>query len=197
MGRFVVRDGFFKKAKDEGYRARSAYKLKEIQSRFHLVRRDDKVLDIGSAPGSWLQVISDVVGPQGLVVGLDILEAKPFSQKNVVSIRQDIRELDVSALMEDLSVAGFDAVTCDIAPNLTGIRDTDDRNVEELYDAVKAVVRKSLKKGGHFAFKAFYSEDFKGVMVEMNKMFRHVSVFKPTASRKGSSETYLVCTDRI
>jgi 23S rRNA (uridine2552-2'-O)-methyltransferase len=196
MSRFVVRDKYFQKAKEDGYRARSAYKLKEIQNKYHPIKRGDCVLDLGCAPGSFLQVISELVGPAGLVVGIDILPVGALSQKNVVAIQSDIRSIDVTALTAKYAPLGFDAVTCDIAPNLSGIRDVDDRNMAELYGAVRSVVVTSLKKKGHFVLKAFYSEDFKATKTDLSRLFRSVLVFKPDASRSVSSEVYLVNTDK-
>lgn len=197
MGKSIIRDTFFKKAKEEGYRARSAYKLKEIQTTFQVFRRSARVLDLGCAPGSWLQVISEIVGPEGSVVGIDILPMTPMSQRNIVTFQRDIRELDIRAFFDELSLGPFDGVACDIAPNLSGIRDVDDKNVRDLYGAVRKAVEESLKSGGNFVFKSFFSDDFKTYMTDLRKMFKKVSVFKPVASRSVSSEIYLVCIGRM
>jgi 23S rRNA (uridine2552-2'-O)-methyltransferase len=193
MGRFVVKDTFFKKAKQEGYRARSAYKLKEALDKYHLLKRGDKVLDIGCAPGSFIQVISGIVGQEGVVIGIDILPMKPFPSCNVKIVTEDVRTIDVKALLSQYDLKHFDAITCDIAPNLTGIRDVDAGNVEELYRAVHAIILVGLKKGGNALLKFFISDSFRGVTQELKQNFSKVTVFKPTASRSISSEIYLVC----
>jgi 23S rRNA (uridine2552-2'-O)-methyltransferase len=196
MTKFELRDKYFQKAKQDGYRARSAYKLKEAQDRFHIIRKGDRLLDLGCAPGSFLQVIVNIVGPEGLVIGIDILPVNDLPHKNIMTIRGDIRETDVAGLCTLHAPGGFDVITCDIAPNLSGIREVDDRNVGELYDAVRGVVTKGLKTAGHFFLKAFFSDDFKATKSDLATLFRTVSVFKPAASRSISSEIYLVAVGK-
>ena len=196
MGRFIVKDSFYKKAKQEGYRARSAYKLKEIQDKYHLIKKDDKVLDLGCAPGSFLQVISGIVGDNGLAFGIDILPAPKLPAKNVVTVCADIREINIKAILSDLSLNHFDVMTCDIAPNLSGISDVDNAHIEDLTGAVIKVVQEGLKSGGNFIIKSFFTATLKGITQELQKTFQKVSTFKPTASRSVSSEVYLVCTGK-
>jgi 23S rRNA (uridine2552-2'-O)-methyltransferase len=196
MTKFELRDKYFQKAKQDGYRARSAYKLKEAQDRLHIIRKGDRVLDLGCAPGSFLQVIVNIVGSEGVVIGIDILPVNALPHKNIMTIRGDIRETDVEGLYALHAPGGFDVITCDIAPNLSGIREVDDRNVGELYDAVRGVVTKGLKTGGHFFLKAFFSDDFKATKSDLATLFRSVSVFKPAASRSISSEVYLVAVGK-
>lgn len=192
MSKFILQDKYFQKAKYNGYRARSAYKLKEIQESFRLIKKADRVLDLGCAPGSFLQIHAGIVGPEGIVVGIDILPTIKLPQKNIVTIQGDIRSIDIMELRAFYARDGFNVITCDIAPNLSGIREVDNRNVSELYDAVKDVVAKSLRAGGHFVLKSFFSDDFKSIKSDLATMFRTVSVFKPVASRSVSSEIYLV-----
>jgi 23S rRNA (uridine2552-2'-O)-methyltransferase len=193
MSRFVVKDTFFKKAKQDGYRARSAYKLKEIQEKFRIIRKGGVVLDLGCAPGSFLQVISEVVGPGGLVLGIDLLPLAPLPRQNVVAVTADIRSLDLELLFRTHGLSHVDAITCDIAPNLTGIKEVDNKNSEELYDAVLGIVRQRLKKGGNLLMKVFFSEVFGDITKELKKHFGRVSLHKPAASRSISSEIYCVC----
>jgi 23S rRNA (uridine2552-2'-O)-methyltransferase len=192
MSKFVLRDKYFQKAKQDGFRARSAFKLKEIQTRFNPIKRGDRVLDLGCAPGSFLQILTEIIGPEGIVVGVDILPLTPFPQKNVLTIQGDIREIDVTGLCTHYAPIGFNVITCDIAPNLSGIREVDDKNMGELYDAVKEFVKKGLKAGGNFILKSFFSDDFKATKSDLATLFKSVSVFKPAASRSISSEIYLV-----
>ena len=196
MGRFVVRDTYFERAKKEGYRARSAYKLLEIQKKFHVVGRGDRLLDLGCAPGSWLQVLADIVGEKGLVVGIDLLPVAPLPQKNIVTRRADIREVALDALLSEFSLKAFDVVTCDIAPNLSGVRDVDNANIGDLYKAVRRVVEAGLRKQGNFVFKSFFLDDFKGRLTDLESLFSKVSIYKPTASRSVSAEVYLVCSGK-
>ncbi len=192
MPRFIVKDTFYKKAKDAGYRARSAYKLEEIQKKFRVMKKGDAVLDLGAAPGSWLQVESSTVGESGLVVGLDILPVKALSLPNVIVKQADIRDVDVTVLLAETARPAFDVITSDIAPNLSGIRDVDNANIYDLYRAVMDVVARGLKKGGNFVIKLFFSPDLKDMTKELRPLFLKVATFKPEASRDVSSEVYLV-----
>jgi 23S rRNA (uridine2552-2'-O)-methyltransferase len=196
MGKFVVKDSFYNKAKKEGFRARSAYKLKEIQDKYHLIRKGDRVLDLGCAPGSFLQVLSGIVGDSGMACGIDILPTPKLPSKNIIAIQADIRTIDINSILSDLSIFAFDAATCDIAPNLSGIRDVDNANIEDLAHAVIKTVREGLRPGGTFILKSFFTDTLKGVTQELQKTFQKVTLYKPAASRSVSSEVYLVCTGK-
>jgi 23S rRNA (uridine2552-2'-O)-methyltransferase len=193
MSKFVIKDTFFYKAKQDGFRARSAYKLKEIQDKFGLVRKDDRVLDLGCAPGSFLQVLSKLTGDRGKVIGVDILSTPPLPAANVTVMKLDIRDMNIRDILEGHSLDRFDLITCDIAPNLSGIREADDRNVNELFETVLNIVREGLRTGGNFLVKSFFSDSFKETDAALKGIFRKVSVFKPSASRRVSSEVYFVC----
>jgi 23S rRNA (uridine2552-2'-O)-methyltransferase len=196
MPRYVVKDTFYKKAKKEGYRARSAYKLEEAQARYRLIKPADKVLDLGAAPGGWLQVESALTGAHGLVVGLDILPIAPLPLANVVVRKEDIRNLVVAGFLAELVIPSFDVITSDIAPNLSGVREVDHANMMDLYQAVVRIVREGLKRGGNFLIKVFVSPEFKDITSDLKPVFSRVTVFKPKASRDVSAETYLVCTGK-
>ncbi|MCX5813016.1 MAG: RlmE family RNA methyltransferase [Proteobacteria bacterium] len=196
MGKFVPKDTFFKKAKKDGYRARSAYKLKEALDKFHFIRKGDKVLDIGCAPGSFMQVISGIVGQEGMVIGIDILPLKPFQAHNTITVTCDIRDINIKELLGKHAMKHFDVITCDIAPNLTGIREVDNKNIEELYYAVYDIILEGLKRGGDAFLKSFFSDTFSDINLNLKKLFKKVTVFKPVASRTASSEIYLVCVDK-
>lgn len=193
MPRYIVKDTFYKKAKKEGYRARSAYKLEEAQARYRLIKPADRVLDLGAAPGGWLQVESALTGAQGLVVGLDILPIAPLPPANIVVRKEDIRNLVVADFLAELAIPAFDVVTSDIAPNLSGIREVDHANMTDLYRAVVRIVEEGLKRGGNFLIKVFVSPEFKDITSDLKPVFSKVTAFKPKASRDVSAETYLVC----
>lgn len=193
MARFVLKDSFYKKAKEEGFRARSAYKLKEIDAKYHVIKKGDIVLDLGCSPGSFLQVLSDMVGEKGIVTGIDILPTPALPRKNVRTIQADIREVDITKLLAELPLAKPDVVTCDIAPNLSGIREVDDARIEELFLSVLNVVGEALKPGGNFIIKSFSTTIQKGITWALQKRFGKVSQYKPPASRAASSEIFFVC----
>lgn len=196
MSRFVLKDNYFNKAKQEGYRARSAYKLMEAQKKFRLLKKGDLVLDLGCAPGSFLQVIAEIVGAGGLVVGVDVLPTKPLPYGHVTTIQGDIRDPAVGEALLQHAPHGFGVVTSDIAPNLSGIREVDDNNIAEIFEAVRGIINRQLKKGGNFLLKSFFSDKLKSFQSELKSMFNGVTVFKPAASRSVSSEIYLVCTGK-
>ena len=192
MARFIVKDAFYRKAKKEGYRARSAYKLEEIQQRFRIVTKGDRVLDLGAAPGGWLQVESALTGEKGLALGVDILPIVPLSASNVILKIADIRETDVRELLAELAIPAFDVITSDIAPNLSGIKEVDNANIQDLYLAVLRIVKEGLRKGGNFVVKVFLSPDFRDMSSDLKPIFSKVVAFKPKASRGVSAEVYLI-----
>lgn len=196
MSKFILKDSFYKKAKQEGYRARSAYKLKEISDKFGLIKKGDTVLDLGCAPGSFLQILSSMVGAKGTVIGIDILPTPALPAGNVTTYQADIREADIKDLLSGHSAGAFDAVTCDIAPNLSGIREVDDARIEELYLCVIKIVEEGLKPGGNFIVKSFFTSVQRGITDDLKKRFRGVSLYKPAASRSISSELYFICTGK-
>jgi 23S rRNA (uridine2552-2'-O)-methyltransferase len=196
MPRFVVKDSFYNKAKKEGFRARSAYKLEEIQQRFKVIRKGDSILDLGAAPGSWLQVESTLVGQQGIVFGIDILPIDPLPATNVILKEADIRDVNVGELLASAGRPAFDVITSDIAPNLSGIKDVDNARVRDLYLAVLRVVEGGLRKGGNFLIKLFFSPQLGDMAADLKPLFSKVTTFKPKASRGVSSEVYLVCTGK-
>ena len=196
MGKFNPRDTFYRKAKEDGFRARSAYKLLDIQKKYRVIRRGDAVLDLGCAPGSWLQVLSDLVGEQGLVLGIDLLPTPALPRKNVQALVADIRTVSAPELLASCSRPHFDVITCDIAPNLSGIRDVDNARITDLYQAVRDIALKVLKPDGRFIIKSFFLEDFKQTRSELENLFRRVTIYKPAASRGASAEVYLVCEER-
>ncbi|HOV90390.1 MAG TPA: RlmE family RNA methyltransferase [Syntrophorhabdaceae bacterium] len=197
MKKNELKDTFFKKAKKDGYRARSIYKLEEIQGRYKLIKKGDRVLDLGCSPGSFLQYISHTVGEKGRVIGIDILPTQPINKTNIKTFQVDIKKVDVKEIMAEASIEIFDTITCDIAPNLTGIRETDDKNIYEIYEAARNIVHISLKKDGNFIFKSFFTDIFKPMATELRTMFKKVIIYKPEASRTSSSEVYIICQGKI
>lgn len=192
---FIVRDKYFHKAKQEGYRARSAYKLQEIQRKFKLIKKGDRVVDLGAAPGSFMQVIVELVGDQGHVFGIDLQEIESFDEAHVHCLQADI--FDKEAVMAALASAGFtkvDVVTSDLAPKTSGVKDIDQARSVELTDQAFYLSTQLLKPGGSFVGKVFEGEDFQWLLKRVKRKFKKVNVFKPTACRDRSYETYLVAS---
>lgn len=185
------KDKYFRQAKAEGYRARSAYKLREITSKFRVIRKHDRVLDIGAAPGSWSQLASKLVGARGEVVAVDIKAIDPLP--GITFIQGDIREATVLAQLQ-AAVKGepFNTVISDIAPNATGIRARDHARSIELSLFALTVALQVLRKGGNFVTKTFMGEDFDDLLKLTKRYFRRVNVFEPQSSRKESRETFII-----
>jgi|YelNatPaOPRAMG01_1025707.scaffolds.fasta_scaffold03511_5 23S rRNA (uridine2552-2'-O)-methyltransferase len=193
MNKFPLRDAFFLKAKNEGYRARSAYKLLEIQKKFRVIKRGDRVLDLGCSPGSFIQVIREIIGEKGFVLGIDLLDTERFYAKNVLTIKADVKDVTMDMIKKICGIECFNVITSDISPNICGINEVDEANRKEVYEAIKKIVRTGLKKGGNFVMKSFFTESFVSVKKDLEIMFEEVFIFKPQASRKRSSEVYIVC----
>lgn len=183
-----LHDEFFKKAKAEGYVARSAYKLKEIQERKRIVRRGDRVLDLGCAPGSWLQVASELVGGSGIVLGVDLQPVSPVvsGRGNVRTIVGDAFTLDPGALGEK----PFDVVLSDMAPNTSG--HGDDLLSTRLCRRVLELCSARLRPGGNLAMKVLEGAEFPALLKETRALFAEAGAFKPRSSRDVSREIFLV-----
>lgn len=186
------KDHYYRKAKQEGYRSRAAYKLLEIQRRFKIFRKGARVLDLGCAPGGWLQFIAAEVGATGRMVGVDLQKTKPLGSGNVELIRGDITEPEVRTLIRKALGGEAHVVTSDLSPNLTGIRFQDHMRSCELVMTGLAVARELLKPGGVFLAKVFQGEELDAVVRELKAGFGEVRRVVPTASRKASSEIYLL-----
>lgn len=192
MARRVLHDEFFRRAKAEGYLARSAYKLLELNERKRLIRTGDRVLDLGCAPGSWLQAARKLVGPRGVVVGIDLQEVDHEFEPNVHVLQGDITQTDPSVLLGE-SGTPFDCVVSDMAPPTSGHGDHF-RSVH-LCEAILEVLPRLLRPGGHLAMKVFEGETHQDLVRLTASMFGEARSFKPRASRDVSSETYVVGKD--
>lgn len=190
--RYDPKDRFYRKAKQEGLRARSAFKLDEIAARFRLFRPGMAVLDLGAAPGGWLQVIARAVGPGGMVIGVD-LEKIASLPPPVRTLAHDIRAPD---LQERLAAAGaparFDVVTSDMAPRTTGVRVTDEARSLELAGEALSLAARLLAPGGAFVAKVFEGGDIESFLREVRARFERVKLVRPEATRGGSKEIFVV-----
>ena len=190
------RDPWRRDAKSKGYRARSAYKLKQIQERFGLLRLGDSVLDIGCYPGGWTQVAVEEVGPDGIVIGVDILATSHV--EGATTLVGDItNEGTVEAVVGELDGRGLDVVISDISPRLTGRYDTDQAISLELSTIALDVASELLVPKGRFVTKVFQGAGIEGIVEAAKLRFSSVGRFSPTASRTASSEIYLICQNRL
>lgn len=195
-GTFIVQDEYFLKAKQQGYRARSAFKLLEIQERFHLIEPNFSVIDIGAAPGSFLQVLHKIISNHQLIVGVDLKPIEKFSYKNIKTYECDIFDYEKlrNLLNEDLPQSHtFDLITSDIAPNTTGRFDVDQYASVELNIAICQFSDTFLKKWGNMILKVFQWEDFWDLAKEVKQRFTSMKTYKPMACRDSSREEYVIC----
>jgi 23S rRNA (uridine2552-2'-O)-methyltransferase len=194
-----INDPYVKMAQKDGYRARAAYKLKEIDEQFGLIKPGHVVVDLGCAPGAWSQYLRRRLSPQGaasgalngIIVGLDILPMEPI--EDVTYIQGDFREDEVLAQLEAaLQGRVVDVVVSDMAPNLSGIASSDAARVAHLIELAVDFAQKHLKDDGALVVKLFHGSGYNELVTLFKSTFRVVKPFKPKASRDRSSETFLV-----
>ncbi|MFQ5902579.1 MAG: RlmE family RNA methyltransferase [Candidatus Binatia bacterium] len=185
------KDAFYRRAKKEGYRSRAAYKLLELNRRFNLIRPGDRVVDLGAAPGGWLQVASQLTGSKGKVIGVDIQPIEVFNEKNVFLLQADITSQDSQEKVKELLGSWADCVLSDLSPRLSGIHHADVSRSVELGRSALKVASRLLRPGGNFLVKTFVGEELDTFSLELQEHFRSVQRTRPEATRKGSSEIYL------
>ena len=195
-----VNDTYVKLAKSEGYRARAAYKLKEIDESLGLIKPGYTVVDLGSTPGAWSQYVRRRLSPVGAAVGalngciiaLDVLPMDPV--EGVVFIQGDFRDAEVLAQLEAALEAGrkVDVVVSDMAPNLSGIETADAARITHLVELALEFAQKHIKSDGALVVKLFHGSGYSDLVKLFKSVFKVVKPIKPKASRPGSSETFLV-----
>jgi len=186
------RDPWRRDAKSKGYRARSAYKLKQIQEKFSILRKGDAVLDIGCHPGGWAQVAIEEVGESGTVIGVDLLATSPIEGATIL-VGDITEEATIEEIVGHLENRKLNAVISDISPRLTGRYDTDQAISLELSTMALDVAAELLSPGGCFVTKVFQGAGIEGLIDAAKLRFAAVGRYSPTASRTASSETYLIC----
>ncbi|OGL43749.1 MAG: hypothetical protein A2W05_05200 [Candidatus Schekmanbacteria bacterium RBG_16_38_10] len=186
------RDSYWRRAKKEGYRSRASYKLIELNEKFKLLKRGDRVLDVGCAPGGWMQVALEIVGEKGFVYGVDIEKVESFNKPNAEIIIADISGTEGKELILNKAGGKLDVVISDIAPHTTGVKISDQTKSLELSKEAFRISKILLKESGNFLVKIFQGSDIKKFQEELKLNFREVKVTKPEATRKGSAEVYIV-----
>ncbi|HEX9722402.1 MAG TPA: RlmE family RNA methyltransferase [Candidatus Paceibacterota bacterium] len=189
---YVPHDKFAQKAKEKGYRARSAFKLLDLQKKFQLIKKGDMVLDLGAAPGSWMQVVSQIVGERGRVAGVDISSIETLGFPNVQTFQKSIADKDFVEFLRKQDPVVFHVVLSDIAPNTTGIKSRDEALSHELSMCVLEIATHVLKKKGNLVIKVFEGPETPWLVKEAKKHFARVHLAKPMASTKGSKELFLI-----
>ncbi len=195
MPRPGMPDPYRQRARAEGYASRAVYKLKAMDEQYRLLRPGQRVLDLGCSPGSWLQYLASRVGPEGLVVGVDITPVEIEVVPPLRYLAMDVESLDL-AMVQSLSPY-FDVVVSDLAPRTTGIREVDQQRSLGLAGRAWEVCQALLRPGGHFLVKVFEGPDTPALVAQLRESFTQVHRLKPPGSRQHSREFYLLGLKRL
>lgn len=188
---YTPNDAWSRKAAKEGFRARSVYKLRELDERFGLLKPGMTVLDLGAAPGSWLQEAAAKVGPTGRVIGIDLTPIQPVAA-NVRTFRADITNAEaVEAILRGEGAETVDLVLSDLAPATSGVKDVDQWRSVELAEAALAIAKRALKPRGFCVIKVFRGADFDEFLAGVRRSWTDVKIVTVKASRDRSREVYV------
>ena len=185
------RDTYVRQSKIDGYRARSAYKLMEINEKFKIFKGGISVIDIGAAPGSWSQYVAKTV-KSGRLISIDLKPMEPID--NNIQIQGDFMELTIQNEIKKYIGNKADVVMSDMAVNTTGIKNIDSIQTGELCKEAMIFSKDMLAKNGFFISKIFMGGTFNEIVAEGKRIFKEVKVFKPKSSRKDSKESFIICT---
>jgi len=186
------RDYYYKKAKEEKYRSRAAYKLFEVVGKHHFIKKGDVVVDLGAAPGGWVQAARRIVGSRGFVLGVDVRSIEPFPEDNVRTITGDITEQETSQQILKFLPRKADAVISDASPNISGIWEVDHARQIDLALHALEIALKMLKPSGSFFVKVFQGDILDDFINKVKQYFEVVKIIKPKASRAKSSEMFIL-----
>lgn len=183
------RDKYYWRAKDEGFRSRASYKLFQINEKHHIIKQGDTVVDLGAAPGGWLEVAKQISG--GRVIGVDLQKISPI--EGIETIKGDITsDRTIEKIVGMVGVRGADVVICDAAPNLSGNWSLDHAKSIDLTTSALGCAKKILKPGGNFVVKVFQGDMFKDFVDRVGRNFSYVHSYTPDASRSQSAEIYVI-----
>ena len=192
---YFVHDKFAKRAKQEGFRARSAYKLLDIQQKYRVMKPGDAVLDLGCSPGSWVQTAAKSVEQNGKVIGIDIEPIQNIEGANIEVFQRDVFDSDFEETILRKSGRKFNVLLSDMAPSTSGIKEHDQERAHELSLRAFLVARTVLKAKGNAVIKIFQGPATPQLIKEMKERFSSVVMVKPMASQKRSKEWYIVARD--
>lgn len=187
------KDQYRRLAKDQGYRARSAYKLLQLNNSYHIIKKGSKVVDLGCAPGGWLQVVTKEVGHAGKVVGIDLKPVESVAGATV--LKGSIEDVDMFEKIAGILGSKADVILSDLAPNVSGLWDIDHARQISLSATALGFARQVLRVGGSAVFKVFEGDLLNEFRADLKTSFGRVLLNKPSASRQESSELYIVCLD--
>jgi len=186
------RDYYYKKAKEEKYRSRAAYKLLQAVKKYKFISKGDVVVDLGAAPGGCIQAASRIIGKNGFVLGVDLKPIKPFLQDNIQTVIGDINEEETLQQILSILPEKADVVISDVSPNISGIWEVDHARQIDLAEQSMKIALKVLKPSGNFFVKVFQGDMFDDFVKKVKEHFRVVKIVKPKASRAKSSEMFVL-----
>lgn len=183
---------YYKKAKQENYRSRATYKLVQANNKYSFVKLRDIVVDLGAAPGGWIQAARKMTGKHGFVLGVDLKPIEPFTQEYIRTIVADLTEPDIGEQILSFLPRRPDVVLCDAAPNITGVWEVDHARQIDLATKAMEIAMVILKPGGNFFVKVFEGDLLNDFIQTVKTNFETVKLVKPQASRAKSSEMYIL-----
>lgn len=183
---------YYKKAKAENYRSRSTYKLVQANEKYGFIKPHNVVVDLGAAPGGWIQAARKMTGKQGFVLGVDLKPIEPFTQEYIRTIIADLTEPDINNQILSFLPRRPDVVLCDAAPNVTGVWEVDHACQIDLATKALDTAKCILRPGGNFFVKVFHGDLLNDYVLNVKDTFEEVKIVKPPASRAKSSEEYLL-----
>jgi 23S rRNA (uridine2552-2'-O)-methyltransferase len=186
------KDQFHRLAKQKGYRSRASFKLLQVAKRYRFMKRGDRVLDLGAAPGGWLQAARELVGERGYVLGVDKEPIVPLHWHNAWAIVGDITQEAVVEQIRSRGVSSFDVVVSDLSPNVSGVWEVDHARQIELARSALRIARVVLRPMGNMLVKVFQGGELKDFEIEMRLCFNRLRIVKPPASRAESAELYFL-----
>lgn len=187
------KDHYYKEAKQKGFRARSAFKLQQIQKKFYIIKRKDIVVDLGAAPGGWTQVAAKIVGKQGRVIAVDINHIKPFEEDNISTLQVDMRSNHFRTMLREIVKPPVDVVISDLAGNTSGNWHLDSERQIYLASLAFETTKEILKPKGNFVTKVFRGSALSEFESELKGNFDKIRHWRPPATRKQSAEEYIIC----
>jgi len=186
------KDYYYRKAKEEKYRSRATYKLFQAIEKYHFIKKGDVVVDLGAAPGGWVQAARKTVGSKGFVLGVDLKPIEPFSQTNVRTIISDINEQETLEQILSMIPKKADVVISDASPNISGIWEVDHARQIDLAHKSLEIALETLLLSGNFFVKVFEGDLLNDFIGKVKKHFEVVRIIKPKASRAKSSEIFVL-----
>lgn len=186
------RDYYYKKAKEEKYRSRAAYKLLQAVKKYQFIKSGSVVVDLGAAPGGWVQAARSIVEDKGFVLGVDLRQVEPFEEDNVRTIEADVNEEETIQQILELLPRKADAVISDVSPNISGIWEVDHARQMDLSQRALNIALETLRPSGSFFVKVFQGDMLNDFTEKVKHHFQIVRVVKPAASRGKSSELFLL-----